>query len=66
VECETFPMIYGRGRTSDRTHDIVYGGINSDVYRMERPEQTKDNQRKSPGREKKIVSAEDTDRVPRG
>jgi len=31
----TFPMIYGKRRTSSRTLDIVYGGINSDVNRME-------------------------------
>ena len=31
----TFPMIYGKGRTSSRTLDIVYGGIKSDVNRME-------------------------------
>jgi len=61
VECETFPMIYGKGRTSNRAPGIVCGGINSDVYRMERTEQTKEHQRKSPGREKKIVSAEDSD-----
>jgi len=24
----TFPLIYGKGRTSSRTLDIVYGGIN--------------------------------------
>jgi len=29
-------MIYGKGRTSNRTPDIVfYGGINPDVNRME-------------------------------
>jgi len=28
-------MIYGKGRTSNRKLDIVYGGINSDVNRME-------------------------------
>jgi len=28
-------MIYGKGRTSNRTLDIVYGGINSDMNRME-------------------------------
>jgi len=31
----TFPMIYSKGRTSSRTLDIVYGGIKSDVNRME-------------------------------
>ena len=28
-------MIYGKGRTSSRTLGIVYGGISSDVNRME-------------------------------
>ena len=28
-------MIRGKGRTSGRTLDIFYGGINSDVNRME-------------------------------
>ena len=28
-------MIYGKGRTPNRTLDIVYGGINSEVNRME-------------------------------
>ena len=27
-------MIYGKGRTSSRALNIVYGGINSDVIRM--------------------------------
>jgi len=35
-ECRIFfPMIYGKGTTSNRTLDTVYGGINSDVNRME-------------------------------
>jgi len=32
---KTFPEIYGKGRTSSRTLDIVYRGIKSDVNRME-------------------------------
>ena len=30
-----FPMTYGKGRTSSRALDIVYGRINSNVNRME-------------------------------
>jgi len=33
--CRIFPVIYGKGRTSNRKLDIVNGGINSDANRME-------------------------------